>query len=120
MKTWGPASTPGVECATLRIKVSNRREGAERKNPRNVADTGNGGDRRCCQGNGRGNLVHGWFGSPQNPFSNDLSYAQVIESKGQQEFGRRGWKRTMSILAPHLEPAVAHGQGRKHQQVEHR
>jgi hypothetical protein len=33
-KTWGPASTPGVECATPRIEVSNEREGAARNRRR--------------------------------------------------------------------------------------
>lgn len=63
-ETWGPASTPGVDSATPRIIVSNRRERAERKNPRNVTDTGNGGGRRCCQDNGVVRFVRGWCGSP--------------------------------------------------------
>ncbi len=47
---------PGVESATPRSLISNRREGAASKNLRNVGDTGESGGWRCCQDNGRVNL----------------------------------------------------------------
>lgn len=40
---------PGVECATPQIVVSNERERETRKSVRNVADTGEGDGRCCCQ-----------------------------------------------------------------------
>ena len=54
----------GVELAPPRRLLSNRRDRPARKNVQNVADTGNGGGHRCCQDNGRGNLVRGRYGSP--------------------------------------------------------
>ena len=63
-KNLGACLNPGVEYATPRIMVSNRRERAGRKNLRNVADTAETGDRRCCQDNGRGNLARGRCGFP--------------------------------------------------------
>src|ERR1035437_9362710 len=68
---------PGVELALPRSLLSNWRDRAARKNVQNVADTGKGGSHRCCQDNGRGNLVRGRYGSPQNPVSNDLSGART-------------------------------------------
>src|ERR1035437_1804362 len=43
VETWGSAATRGVELAHPRCHSSNRRERGARKNPRNVADTDEGG-----------------------------------------------------------------------------
>ncbi len=43
----------GVERAPPRCHISNRREPCLRENQRNVSDTGEQGDQRCCQDNGR-------------------------------------------------------------------
>ncbi len=51
VKTWGSASTLGVELGPPRCLSSNRRECPARKNVRNVADTGAPERRRCCQRN---------------------------------------------------------------------
>src|ERR1035437_4735563 len=58
----GYGLNPGVELAPLRSLLSNSRDRRARKNLRNVADTGRGGGRRCCQGNGRVELVRGRYG----------------------------------------------------------
>ena len=81
---------PGVELAPPRSLLSNWRERRTCKILPNVADTGNSRGRRCCQDNGPGNLVCGQYGSPQNPVSNDLSGAQVIEYKRRMDGDERG------------------------------
>ena len=53
VKTWGSASTLGVELGHPRCLSSNRSEPVARKNVRNVADTGTRGGGCCCQQNGR-------------------------------------------------------------------
>src|ERR1017187_5702150 len=55
---------PGVELAPPHRLLSNWRDRPACKNVRNVADTGAADHRRCCQDEGRGNLVRGRFGSP--------------------------------------------------------
>ena len=64
VKTWGSASTLGVELAPPRCLSSNRRERAARKNLRNVGDTGEGDCRCCCQQNSRPELGQNGSGSP--------------------------------------------------------
>jgi hypothetical protein len=73
---------PGVELAPPRGLLSNWRDRPARKNVQNVADTGAAGHRRCCQDNGRGNLVRGRYGSPQNPVTNGLSLLKLLSLKG--------------------------------------
>src|ERR1017187_8738769 len=60
----GSDLNPRVELALPRRPPSNWRDRPPRENLRNVADTGNGGGRRCCQDNWRAKLVRGRFGSP--------------------------------------------------------
>ena len=50
----GSDLNPRVELALPRRPPSNWRDRPPRENLRNVADTGNGGGRRCCQDNGCG------------------------------------------------------------------
>ncbi len=56
------------ESALLRIRQQVRQSSTQ-------VHTGNGRGRRCCQDNGRGNLVRGRYGSPENMVSNYLSAA---------------------------------------------
>ena len=80
VKTWGAGLNPGVELGPPQNLSSNQRDGMARKNLRNVADTGEGTGGRCCQQNRRPRLGQKGTGSPQNPVSNGLSWAQVIET----------------------------------------
>ena len=64
MKTWGSASTLGVELGPPRCLSSNRRERAARKNLRNVGDTCEGDAGCCCQQNSRSELGQKGCGSP--------------------------------------------------------
>jgi hypothetical protein len=73
VKTWASASTLGVERAPPRNFSSNERERAARQNPRNVADTGEVNDGRCCQQNTRYELGQKGAGSPKTMVSNYLS-----------------------------------------------
>ena len=49
--TRAPSLNPGVESAPPRYLNSNRREAENAENPRNVADTGEVANYRCCQQN---------------------------------------------------------------------
>ena len=64
MKTWGSASTLGVELGPPRCLSSNRRERTARENLRNVGDTGEEDAGRCCQQNSRSELGQKCSGSP--------------------------------------------------------
>ena len=77
MKTWGSASTLGVELGPPRCLSSNRRERAARKNLRNVGDTGEGDAGRSGQQNSRSELGQKYSGSPKTMVSNYLSWAQA-------------------------------------------
>lgn len=64
---------PRVEIAPPNSLVSNRRDRPERKNLRNVADTGEKVGERCCQDNGRVEFGRGEGGSPRTVVSNQFS-----------------------------------------------
>lgn len=63
-ETWGSTSTPGVETARPRSRISNQREDSIRRNQCNVADTRERGDSRCCQDKCLRNLERSMYGSP--------------------------------------------------------
>jgi hypothetical protein len=73
VKTWGSASTLGVELGPARYLSSNQRERATRKNVRNVADTGEVNGGRYCQRNAALELGRKGTGSPKTMVSNNLS-----------------------------------------------
>jgi hypothetical protein len=76
-KTFG--LNPRVEFAPPRRLVSNWRDCPERENLRNVADTGNGRGWRCCQDNGRGELVRERCGSPSDTFRTFAVARAILE-----------------------------------------
>src|ERR1035437_1172892 len=64
VKTWGSASTLGVELGPPRCVSSNRRARTARENLRNVEDTCEGAAGCCCQQNSRSELGQKGVGSP--------------------------------------------------------
>jgi len=64
VKTWGSASTLGVELGPPRCLSSNRRERAARKSLRNVRDTREEEAGRCCQQKSHSELGQKGSGSP--------------------------------------------------------
>src|ERR1035437_3932826 len=64
VKTWGSASTLGVELGPPRCLSSNRRERTARKTLRNVEDTCEGDAGCCCQQTSRSELGQKGVGSP--------------------------------------------------------
>ena len=78
MKTWGSASTLGVELGPARCLSSNRRERKARENLRNVADTCEVDRWRSCQRNRRLELGQKTIGSPETMVSNHLSVRNLL------------------------------------------
>jgi len=73
VKTWGSASTLGVDRAPPRNLSSNQRERATCRNVRNVGDTVEVTGRRCCQQKACSELGLQSTGSPENVFYNSFS-----------------------------------------------